>query len=66
MSTEDKDSSPTPPDTRTIKVDYLARVEGEGAMYLRTRGSASMRGLTALPFIHVPISATSAPMIAAT
>ena len=37
MSTEDKDSSPTPPDTRTIKVDYLARVEGEGAMYLRTR-----------------------------
>ena len=24
--------------TRTIKVDYLARVEGEGAMYVRVRG----------------------------
>lgn len=25
--------------TRTIKVDYLARVEGEGALYVRTSGS---------------------------
>ncbi|KZL16271.1 NAD-reducing hydrogenase HoxS subunit beta [Pseudovibrio axinellae] len=27
-------------DTRTIKVDYLARVEGEGAMYLEIRDNA--------------------------
>lgn len=32
MSTEN-----TPPNTRTIKVDYLARVEGEGALHLRTK-----------------------------
>ncbi|WP_373054244.1 nickel-dependent hydrogenase large subunit, partial [Thioalkalivibrio sp.] len=25
-------------ETRTIEVDYLARVEGEGAMYVRTEG----------------------------
>ena len=25
--------------SRTIKVDYLARVEGEGALYIRTRGN---------------------------
>lgn len=25
-------------ETRTIKVDYLARVEGEGALYVRTKG----------------------------
>ena len=24
--------------TKTIKLDYLARVEGEGALYLRVRG----------------------------
>jgi sulfhydrogenase subunit alpha len=24
--------------TRTVRVDYLARVEGEGALYLRVRG----------------------------
>ena len=27
-----------PPKTRTIKTDYLARVEGEGAMHVRIRG----------------------------
>ena len=25
--------------TKTIKVDYLARVEGEGALYVKLRGS---------------------------
>ena len=31
------DLPPTPRNTRTIKVDYLARVEGEGAMHLRVQ-----------------------------
>jgi sulfhydrogenase subunit alpha len=32
------DPPPTPPrNTRTIKVDYLARVEGEGALHLRVK-----------------------------
>ena len=26
------------PETREIRTDYLARVEGEGAMYVRVRG----------------------------
>jgi coenzyme F420-reducing hydrogenase alpha subunit len=30
--------SAEPPRTRTIKTDYLARVEGEGAMHVRIRG----------------------------
>ncbi len=29
--------SPSEPTTKTIHVDYLARVEGEGAMYVRVR-----------------------------
>ncbi len=32
--------SETEPGTRTIQVDYLARVEGEGAMHLRINGDA--------------------------
>ena len=37
MSTEESRPSNGSSNTRTIKVDYLARVEGEEAMYLRTR-----------------------------
>ncbi len=31
-------SAETPKNTRTIKVDYLARVEGEGALYIKISG----------------------------
>jgi len=33
------DTSGKQKDTRTIKVDYLARVEGEGALYLKIQGN---------------------------
>jgi sulfhydrogenase subunit alpha len=33
-----KAQSSSPVRTRTIKVDYLARVEGEGALYIKTQG----------------------------
>lgn len=36
--TKKKDKKPAKGKTRTIKVDYLARVEGEGALYIRLKG----------------------------
>lgn len=37
MSRKDSDKKGSSGSTRTIKVDYLARVEGEGSLYVKTR-----------------------------